>query len=249
MFKLKFLDLTKEIAVLSELPKRKLLINTINAHSYNVAQKDSLFAEALKNGDVLLPDGISIVYAYKWLLRKKIKRIAGADLFHFAMTDLNKNGGICFFLGSNDYVLKAITERAKIDYPNIKLYTYAPFYKKEFSKEENQEMIDAVNQITPDILWIGMTAPKQEKWAYIHLDELKVKGWIGCIGAVFDFYAGTKRRAPKWMISLGLEWLHRLLTDPKRMWKRYLIGNILFLYNIFKERFTTSCNVLENYHT
>ena len=97
-------------------------------------------------------------------------------------------------------------------------------------------MIAKVNASNPDVLFIGMTAPKQEKWAYKHYDKLKIEAHIGSIGAVFDFYAGKVNRAPKWMIKIGLEWLYRLLKEPKRMWKRYVLGNTQFIYAILREK-------------
>lgn len=222
---------------LTSLPEKKLLINTINAHSYNTAQKDNLFAEALKNGDVLIPDGMSIVKAFKWKhwMNGPKNRVAGADLFNFEMKKLNEKGGTCFFLGSSEKVLKLIKERAAMDYPNIKIATYSPPYKPEFTDEENRQMVEAVNTANPDLLWIGMTAPKQEKWAYSHWKDLNIHCHCGTIGAVFDFYAGTAKRAPIWWQKHGLEWLYRLIKEPRRMWKRYIIGNALFLWNIGKE--------------
>ena len=236
MIRLKEIKLLKFREDLSSLPDTKLLINTINAHSYNTARKDAAFAEALKKGDVLIPDGASIVMALKWLRGERMERIAGADLFAFEMDKLNAKGGTCFFLGSSDKVLELIRRRAEKDYPNIKIITYSPPYKPEFTAEENQAMIRAVNEAQPDLLWIGMTAPKQEKWAYSHLPELDVKGHIGTIGAVFDFYAGTVKRAPLWWQKHSLEWLYRLLMEPKRMWRRYVIGNTLFVWNVTKEK-------------
>ena len=131
-----------------------------------------------------------------------------------------------------------IKEKAKTVYPNIRIETYSPPYKPEFTEEENQMMIDAINAVKPDLLWIGMTAPKQEKWAYTHLDALEVNGHIGTIGAVFDFFAGTVERAPVRWQEHGLEWLYRLIKEPRRMWRRYIIGNTLFLWNITKEKFS-----------
>ncbi|WP_321332320.1 WecB/TagA/CpsF family glycosyltransferase [uncultured Bacteroides sp.] len=221
------------------LPDKKILINTINAHSYNVARHDLFFDEALRKGGALIPDGASIVLAFRFLRAEKIERIAGWDLFQFEMNLLNEKGGKCFFLGSSDKVLKLIVEKSKSIYPNIEVLAYSPPYKPEFTEKENQDMISAVNQVNPDLLWIGMTAPKQEKWAYVHLDELDVTCHIGTIGAVFDFFAGTAQRAPIWWQEHGLEWLYRLIKEPKRMWRRYLIGNTLFLWNILKEKINT----------
>lgn len=220
------------------LPAGKLLINTINAHSYNTALKDKIFAEALIKGNALIPDGISIVKACKWLKAKSQpqERIAGWDLFEFEMDRLNQKGGKCFFMGSSEKVLNLIKRRASVDYPNIQIETYSPPYKPEFSEEDNKKIIDAINQADPDLLWIGMTAPKQEKWTYTHWNELNIHCHVGTIGAVFDFFAGTVERAPFWWQEHGLEWLYRLIKEPKRMWRRYIIGNTKFLINILHEK-------------
>lgn len=238
MLQLKNLSILKSRQELGALPTGKLLINTINAHSYNTALKDEIFAEALIKGNALIPDGISIVKACKWLKAKSQpqERIAGWDLFEFEMNRLNQKGGKCFFMGSSEKVLNLIKKRASVDYPNIQIETYSPPYKPEFSDEDNKKIIDAINQADPDLLWIGMTAPKQEKWTYTHWNELNIHCHVGTIGAVFDFFAGTVERAPLWWQEHGLEWLYRLIKEPKRMWRRYIIGNTLFLWNILKEK-------------
>ena len=237
MLKLKDLTLVESRAVLSAIPQGKVLINTVNAHSFNVAQKDVLFAEALHNGDYLIPDGASIVKACRWLNAKSQpkERIAGWDLFQTEMERLNAKGGKCLFVGSSEKVLAQIKERAAKDYPNILVSTYSPPYKPQFTEEDNRAIVSAINAARPDLLWIGMTAPKQEKWTYRHWKELDIQCHAGTIGAVFDFYAGTVRRAPLWMQNHSLEWLYRLIKEPRRMWRRYLIGNILFIWNIMKE--------------
>lgn len=232
---IKILGSQKELGVLNN---GKLLINTINAHSYNTALKDSLFAEALTKGDVLIPDGASIVMACKWLKAKSQpkERIAGWDLFVYEMEKLNARGGKCFFMGSSEKVLALIKAKAAEVYPNITVEMYSPPYKQEFTEEDNKAIIDAINKAKPDLLWIGMTAPKQEKWAYKHWNELDINCHCGTIGAVFDFFAGTVERAPKWWQEHSLEWLYRLIKEPKRMWRRYIIGNTLFIINIINEK-------------
>ena len=282
MFRLKNLNILGSKAELASLPEGKLLINTINAHSYNTARKDELFAEALTNGDVLIPDGVSIVKACRWIKAKSLpkERIAGWDLFEFEMNKLEEcgmknvecgvSGEECgannssldnsqsasadhstfniqhstlrspqrtvMFMGSSQKVLDLIVKRAAEVYPHLKVVTYSPPYKPEFSDEDNKAIIDAINAINPDLLWIGMTAPKQEKWTYSHWNELNIHCHVGTIGAVFDFFAGTVERAPIWWQHHGLEWLYRLLKEPKRMWRRYIIGNTLFLLNMLKEK-------------
>ena len=241
---LKTLNIVCSQAELGMIPGGKVLINTINAHSYNTAQKDETFAEALSKGDFLIPDGASIVKACRWLKAKSQpkERIAGWDLFAFEMRRLNDKGKMIneklrvMFLGSSEKVLALIRERASIDYPHLEVITYSPPYKPEFSDEDNQAMIQAINKANPDLLWIGMTAPKQEKWTYQHWKELDIHCHVGTIGAVFDFYAGTVKRAPLWWQKHSMEWLYRLLFEPKRMWRRYVIGIPLFLWNILKEK-------------
>ena len=237
MFQLKTLTILGSKAEVASLPDGKLLINTINAHSFNTAKKDRLFAEALTNGDALIPDGVSIVKACKWIKAKSQpkERIAGWDLFEFEMEKLEKKGGTVMFMGSSQKVLDLIVKRAAADYPHLKVVTYSPPYKPEFSDEDNKAIIDAINAANPDLLWIGMTAPKQEKWTYSHWKDLNIHCHVGTIGAVFDFFAGTVERAPMWWQEHGLEWLYRLLKEPKRMWRRYIIGNALFLWNMTKE--------------
>ena len=243
MFRLKTLTILGSKAELASLPEGKLLINTINAHSFNTATKDKLFAEALMKGDYLIPDGASIVKACRWLKAKSRpkERIAGWDLFEFEMRRLNENQNEnenkkrVMFMGSSEKVLELIRKKAAEVYPNIEVVTYSPPYKPEFSDEDNKAIIDAINAADPDLLWIGMTAPKQEKWTYSHWNELNIHCHVGTIGAVFDFFAGTYKRAPQWWQDHSLEWLYRLIKEPKRMWRRYVLGNPLFLWNITLE--------------
>jgi N-acetylglucosaminyldiphosphoundecaprenol N-acetyl-beta-D-mannosaminyltransferase len=239
MMRLQELDIVESKEQLALIPEGKVLINTINAHSYNVAQKDDAFAEALREGDCLIPDGAAVVWACRWLKGKSLpkERIAGWDLFMFEMQRLNnkpQKSKVMFF-GSSEKVLSMIRERAAVDFPNLEVVTYSPPYKPEFSDKDNQTMVQAINEANPDLLWIGMTAPKQEKWIYRHWNELNIHCHCGTIGAVFDFYAGTIKRAPIWWQEHSLEWLYRLIKEPRRMWRRYIIGNVKFSYYIFKE--------------
>lgn len=212
-----------------------LLINTINQYSYCIAENDVDFRTALLASDVLLPDGIAIVLATNFLTGKKIKKIAGADLHQFFLEDLNKKNGSCFYLGASDTTLKKIKDKIAEHYPNISVGTFSPPYKPFFTKEENKQMIDEVNSFKPDVVFVGMTAPKQEKWAFEHKNELHTKV-ICTIGAVFDFYAGTVNRPSKFWINMGLEWFIRFVHEPKRMWKRYLYYGPIFIYKIIKQK-------------
>ena len=225
---------------LGDINLKKALICTLNAHSYNISKIDNVYRDALLNSEVLIPDGISVVLAMRWLTGQRLKKIAGADLFDYEMNKLQKSGGKCFFLGSSEITLKKIKDRVAIEYPGISVASYSPPFKPIFSEEDNNVMIDLINNFSPDVLMVGMTAPKQEKWAYQHYQNLQV-GHVCCIGAVFDFYAGTINRAPQWMINSGLEWFYRFAKEPKRMWRRYLLGNVIFTFHLIKEKFFLVC--------
>lgn len=217
------------------LVEEKILINTINQYSYCIAEKDVAFKKALQQSDILLPDGMAIVAAVQLLNGQKIKKIAGADIHHFLLDDLNKKGGSCFYLGSSQSTLLKITTRLSIEFPNIKVGTFSPPYKSAFSDSDNQQMIAAVNTFQPDVLFVGMTAPKQEKWSFVHKEQLDAK-IICSIGAVFDFYAGTIVRPHPFWIRLRLEWFIRLVKEPKRMWKRYLYYGPIFIKLILEKK-------------
>lgn len=213
----------------------KTMISTINPYSFVMAERDGLFKDALLDSDILLPDGVGIVLASKILVNKKIKKVAGADLQDYLLNKLNKEGGRCFYLGSSENTLKKIKERISLEYPAIEVGYYSPPFASHFSASENAEMIRIVNAFKPDVLFIGMTAPKQEKWAYVHKDQIDAQ-IIGSIGAAFDFYAGTVSRPDKIWIDVGLEWLVRLVKEPKRMWKRTVYYAPIFAYAVFKEK-------------
>ena len=189
----------------------------------------------------MLPDGSGILLAAKILNLDIQERVAGTEFF-IELTRLcndQKNINV-FFLGSTEDVLESLSIQVKNNFPNVNICgTYSPPFKVEFSDQDNQQMIDAINNAKTDVLWVGMTAPKQEKWIYQIKDKLDVN-FIGAIGAVFDFYSGTKQRAPEWVCNLGLEWLPRLLREPGRLWKRNFVSSPLFLWAIFRQKMGAS---------
>lgn len=220
------------IAILDQ----KQIINTINPHSYVTAKNDPLFEMALRNSDILLPDGSGIVLAAHQIYGKTIQKIAGSDLHLHLLSLLNQNGGKCFYMGASQSTLYKIRERLSSEYPNVIAEFYSPPFKPEFSDDDNCAIVDAINAFAPDVLFVGMTAPKQEKWLHQHKQNLDFK--IACsIGAVFDFYAGTVQRPSQFWIDLHLEWFPRLLKEPKRLWKRNFVSTPLFLMDMFLYKF------------
>lgn len=208
-----------------------------NPHSLVIASRDDLFKRALKSADLLIPDGMGIIIAAKILGLPCSEKVAGTDFFLGFSREANERGGVkYFFLGSSEKVLGLIEERMKRDFPAIEVCgTYSPAFKTEFSREDNSAMISAVNNARPDVLWVGMTAPKQEKWIYENQSKLQVP-FIAAIGAVFDFYAGTKKRSSGFWIRIGLEWLPRFFKEPRRLWERNLKSTPIFLGWVMKEK-------------
>lgn len=207
-----------------------------NPHSLVLAADDPLFQEALHTADLLTPDGTGIVLASKILGGSIRQRVTGSDIFWGLNAALNRCGDKrYFFLGASEATLTAIQAKMAEDYPGIVVAgTYSPPFKPEFSAAESQAMIAAVNSAQPDVLWVGMTAPKQEKWIHQHRDQLKVP-FIGAIGAVFDFYVGNVKRSHPLMQKYGLEWLPRLLQEPRRLFRRNFISSPVFLYRVFMQ--------------
>ena len=146
-----------------------------------------------------------------------------------------KTTAVVFFLGAATKTLERIKERAAKEFPNVKVYNYSPPYNSAFSKEESQHMYEAVNVVQPDVLFVGMTAPKQEKWVHEHKEVLEAK-IICSIGAVFDFYAGTVKRPSQFWIKLGLEWLPRFLKEPRRLAERNLVSTPKFVWEVVKTK-------------
>jgi len=211
------------------------IFSTINQYSYCLAENDTNFRNALQRSDVLLPDGVGIVMAAKFLDHHDIKKISGWDLHQHMLEKLNASGGSCFYLGSTPSTLEKIKSKLRREYPNIKVSHYSPPFKPEFNDADDQEMIDRINEANPDVLFIGMTAPKQEKWAILHKQDLKAK-YICAIGAVFDFYSGNIKRPGQIWIDLGLEWLGRFVSEPKRLYKRYTVYGAFFAYRLLIEK-------------
>jgi N-acetylglucosaminyldiphosphoundecaprenol N-acetyl-beta-D-mannosaminyltransferase len=211
----------------------------LNPHSYVIAREDPDFRQALCEADLLVPDGAGVVMTSRFVGRPVHERITGSDIFHGVHDRLNRRGGASvFFLGSTEEVLADIRRRMAADYPNLRVAgTFSPPYQAEFGQADLDEMIAAIDAARPDILWVGMTAPKQEKWVLQNKHLLQVK-FIGAVGAVFDFYAGRVKRSPVIFQKMGLEWLPRLIQEPRRLWRRNFISSPRFLLYVLQARLT-----------
>ena len=215
------------------------IINTLNAHSFNVSLQDDDFHRALLTSDSLVADGIGVVWAAKALGEKGLRKIAGFDLFMAAMAIANHQQLTVGFLGSTPEVLKKIKANAAVDFPAAVVKVLSPPFASRFSNEEAIQLIGQLGSV--DILFVGMTAPKQEKFVHQVKEHITARAAIS-IGAVFDFYSGTTKRPNPVLIRMGLEWLGRSIADPKRLGKRSLVSIPKFIFNCIRKAATDRHN-------
>jgi len=210
-----------EISRSLEKGQQRKWLATLNPHSYVIALHRPEFRAALNAADWLIPDGIGVVLASRILGGEIRERVCGPDVFLGLHDFMQKSGNYSvFFLGSTEDTLNEICRRMSRDWPNIRVAgTYSPPFKLAFSEEDIDEMVKSVNAAQPDVLWIGLTAPKQEELVNRILPRLNVR-FAGAVGAIFDFYAGQVKRSHPVFRRLGLEWLPRLLREPRRLWRR-----------------------------
>lgn len=204
-----------------------------NPHSLVTAQTDGDFRAALQSCSAVVADGVGVTVAGRVMGVDVGPRITGADFFLGLMSRLNRRGGRVTFFGSRGDVLDRIIARAHRDYPNLHIHVLSPPYG-EWSEATNRDLVSQIAEAKPDVLWVGMTAPRQEKWVHRNSHLLNVPV-VGSIGAVFDFYAGTVQRAPQWICDAGMEWLYRLVREPQRLWKRTMISGPAFLWLVVRD--------------
>lgn len=198
---------------------RALMVNTISPNSYGITTKDPVFKLALQASDYLVLDGVYFALASIFLNGNNIRKNQGPDVFAHFMKLANDKKGKVFFLGASQATLDKIHSKSETEYPEIQIASYSPPYKSVFTEEDNEKMLQVVNEFEPDILFVGMTCPKQEKWVYENIKYLK-PCLVCTIGAVFDWYAGNQKNiAPIWW-RLRLAWLVRTIHRPEIL-KRY----------------------------
>ena len=206
-----------------------------NPHSIVVAQRDSSFQAALTHANLVVADGVGASLMARLVGVQLGPRITGTDYFQAVMNALQRRGsGRVFFFGSSLQVLDRITKRFATDFPSLTLCGAVSPPFGSWSDEENRRMVHAINEAKPDVLWVGMTAPKQEKWVEANRRQLNVPV-IGSVGAVFDFYAGTYARAPQWICRIGFEWIYRLMLEPRRMWQRNFVSTPKFVWMVLRQ--------------
>jgi N-acetylglucosaminyldiphosphoundecaprenol N-acetyl-beta-D-mannosaminyltransferase len=208
----------------------------VNAAKVVAAKKEPALKKALAEADLVTADGMSVVWASGLLGRPLKQRVTGIDLFERLVERAAGRGWSVYFLGASDESVRAVVERLTKDHPALRVAGYRNGY---FDSSESAAIAGAIKQSSADLLFVAMGSPKQEYWIASNLDLTGVRFALG-VGGSFDHVSGLARRAPGWMQRSGLEWLYRLIREPRRLWRRYLIGNSVFFWLILRQRFSRS---------
>jgi N-acetylglucosaminyldiphosphoundecaprenol N-acetyl-beta-D-mannosaminyltransferase len=199
-------------------------------HGVMESQRDHRLKQIHNAAGLVTPDGMPLVWVSRLLGFPGARRVYGPDLMLALCERSAKRGYRHFFYGGAAGVAEKLTARLKGRFPELDVVgIYSPPFRA-LTAEEDREIVGRINAARPDVVWVGISTPKQEQWMAEHLG--RVHGVLVGVGAAFDFHAGLKKQAPRWMRTSGLEWCFRLLCEPRRLWRRYLINNPLFLWLI-----------------
>jgi N-acetylglucosaminyldiphosphoundecaprenol N-acetyl-beta-D-mannosaminyltransferase len=216
--------------------KEKSTIANLNIHAMDYAYKLEWFREFTNKSDVVVCDGFGIKWASKFFYGKDLFRYTHVDWFEPLAEKCTKNNFSLFFLGTRQEIVEKAAMVARGKHPGLSITGFHHgFFNKDSNSSETAQVIEIINKASPDILVIGFGMPVQEKWLLENSSKLNVHVIITA-GGFFDYLSGETRRAPHWMTDHGLEWLGRLIIDPGRLWKRYLLGNPVFFWRIIKHR-------------
>ncbi len=230
------LSMQETIAIIDSSVSRNERINhvVVNAGKVVSMQTDPQLHESVVTCDIINADGQSIVWASRFLGHHIPERVAGADLMQKLVELAAQRGYRCFFLGAKEEVVKAVVDKY------LELYgpeVIAGYRNGYFKKEEEAEVAQQIADSRAQLLFVAITSPKKENFMYNHRDILSKVCFTMGVGGTFDVIAGITKRAPVWMQNIGMEWFYRFLQEPKRMWKRYLVGNSKFIMLVLKHKF------------
>lgn len=200
-------------------------------HGIMESQSDAALRQIHNQAGLVTPDGMPLVWMSKLMRQHHVDRVYGPDLMlAFCQVSISK-GYRHFLYGSSDTVLKQLENNLKLRFVDINIVgSYSPPFRP--LTEEDLDVVERINATAPHIVWVGLSTPKQEQWMAAHVGRVKAAVLVG-VGAAFDFHAGTKRQAPFWMQRSGLEWVFRLATEPRRLWRRYFYNNPRFILSVF----------------
>jgi N-acetylglucosaminyldiphosphoundecaprenol N-acetyl-beta-D-mannosaminyltransferase len=198
-------------------------------HGVMESQEDEQLRRIHNEAGLVTPDGMPLVWLCRLKGQREVERVYGPDLMLALCARSEATGYRHFFYGASPAVLDALTDRLLGRYPGLIVAgTYAPPFR-QLDRLEDDLIVERIKQSSPDVVWVGLSTPKQERWMADHVERLGVPVLIG-VGAAFDFHSGFKQQAPRWMQRNGLEWLFRLLSEPRRLYRRYLTNIPLFAW-------------------
>jgi N-acetylglucosaminyldiphosphoundecaprenol N-acetyl-beta-D-mannosaminyltransferase len=203
-------------------------------HGVSESRKDKQFREILKEADLVVPDGMPLIWLANWHRHAMHQRVSGTELLE-GFCEATGSRYRHFFYGGAPGVANELAQHLSRRFGILIAGTYTPPFRS-LTEEEEGEVLTRVKFAAPDVMWIGLSTPKQERWMYEHRGKLPVPVMLG-VGAAFDFSSGRVRRAPEWMGSAGLEWVFRLLVEPKRLWRRYLVTIPSSIWSVSLEMF------------
>lgn len=207
-------------------------VTLCNVHSVVTASQDTDFAQAIAAADLALPDGAPVAWALRREGHRQQQRINGPDLMWRYLATAEQKGQTVYFYGSTERTLALLQAKLQQSFPALHIAGMSSPPFRALSEAEDQADVDLINQSGAHVVFIGLGCPKQEAWMQAH--KGRVNAVMLGVGAAFDYHAGTTQRAPLWMQKAGLEWLHRLASEPRRLAKRYLVTNTLFVVHMLK---------------
>lgn len=218
------------------LKKQKKYICVCPVSTIMACKRNEKALESVNSADLVTPDGMPVVWIGRARGYKNIRRVYGPELMQKICDISDKNGYKNYLYGSSEDILNKLKENLRKRYPSLIISgIFSPPFR-QLTKEEDNKIVEDINNNNPDIIWVGLGSPKQDLWMHEHRDKINAPVMIG-VGAAFDFLAGVKPQAPCWIRNNGFEWVFRLVTEPKRLWRRYLIDNPLFIYHVGIELF------------
>jgi N-acetylglucosaminyldiphosphoundecaprenol N-acetyl-beta-D-mannosaminyltransferase len=230
-----FEESVTSILAQAALPHKMKYVVTPNAAHVVLLQKDERFRRVYDDAFLVVPDGVPLIWAGRLLDRTLPERVNGTDLFEALCAGSAERHLRVFLLGGREGAAAAAAAVLMARHPALEISdVYSPPFGFERDAAECENVVARVNRARPDLLFVGLGAPKQEYWMFDNRDRLDVGVALG-IGVSFEFVGGVVRRAPRWMQRAGLEWLFRLVMEPARLWKRYVVGNMQFCFLVARQ--------------
>jgi len=204
----------------------------VNAHCLNIASEDTYYRRLLNRADIVYADGISVVWSSRILGGCKLEKNTGADWIEDFCCFAEQESIQIYILAGGEGVAENAKDNLLKGYPEIKIVGYSDGY---FKNKSEDQVLSEIRVLSPQVLFVGMGTPHQERWIYEHREEISASVCWG-VGALFDYVTGIESRVPSWMSRIGLEWFYRLIIDPAGKWERYIIGNPRFVTRVIRQK-------------